>query len=289
MATRVKGKKFLELGEILQKWREPEHRSALALFRDRKAKFTFSYSSYADFERGATLPTPEILIELALFFKQDPSLALLTWAKVQMPSREYRQVFDNRGASRSDKAPDYAQMGTPPSFENTWVFGPAELKTLQKHPWLWDLCLILATRYTDEIPFSKMILPEGVTPEKLCSDHLRDWIDRNCIIASETGLKLHYRHIHLPRTSEWEQIRLSNLQRALQNLSENISQSILNEGLAYRELVHRSLTPEQAKRWSAELKKFEAAFKADPYVDDHSRNQTHAFMAVLGPRKLTRI
>ncbi|OFZ01573.1 MAG: hypothetical protein A2Z97_08710 [Bdellovibrionales bacterium GWB1_52_6] len=59
---------------------------------------------------------------------------------------------------------------------------------------------------------------------------------------------------------------------------------------AYRELVHRPLTAEQAKRWTAQLRKLESEFKADVYAnDDNSREPTHALLMVLSPRKLRRI
>ena len=66
---------------------------------------------------------------------------------------------------------------------------------------------------------------------------------------------------------------------------------MLESGESYRELVHRTLTVEQAKRFAIRLRKLESEFKADTYEKDGTdgRESTHALLMILGPRKLRRL
>jgi hypothetical protein len=63
-----------------------------------------------------------------------------------------------------------------------------------------------------------------------------------------------------------------------------ITPESIEQGSAYRELINRPLTPEQARRCVQRLKELATEFKAEPQTS--GVEQTHALMLVLGPRKL---
>ncbi|MCM2278649.1 MAG: hypothetical protein NDJ89_11300 [Oligoflexia bacterium] len=284
MATRKKGQPYRELGIVLEKWRRGKFRSALALFKE--AKFSFSYSTYADFERGVTLPSPVELVELARFFGETPHDALLSWARVQMPSRETKAIFSPvTGVLK--KAKDFvpeARSATAPNFENTWVFGDSERKLLLARPWLWEACQSLMSVYPDEAPFDEIPLPAGEDARAA----LATWISEGKIHASETGLKLARPHLYLPRAPEWEEVRRGNYERAFAQVLGGLSPEAAQKGEGFRGLSHRALTQAQLKAWVEELRRVEREFLADPLVPraPGEEEPTYALMMVLGPRPL---
>ncbi len=284
-------KPYLEFGLCLQKWREARFRSALEFFREKDVPIQLSYRSYVDFEKGVALPAPEVVVQLARYFQQDPKPAVFLWAKVQMPTPELRAAFDMttaqaQGVPFERRKADRKESSENPNFENTWVFGLAELKVLTRTPWLWDLCSVLVTHFPNEVKFSSLKFPDEVTAQELCKKLIKDWIENGYIEATKTGLKINYQHLQIPKTEAWNQVRRENAQRAFHDVQDQTTQAQWDAQTAYRTLIHRSMTQEQAKRWVAEIKRLEAELRGDSYAAENSKNQNYAFLGLLGPRKI---
>lgn len=274
---------YQELGNLLQSWRSTKFRSALAIFKE--AKLPFSYSVYTDFERGATLPSVDELLAVAKYFSADPDDALLLWAQVQMPNEKYRALFrkDRRRIQRNakDLTPDKSSLDrntTPPTFENTWVFGPADHDLLLKAPWLFDIWRILSMAYPSEVKWNDLPIPDRAVFDA--------WALSGHIITTQNGARLKSPHFHVPKTAEWDDVRINNIKRTLDILTREVTPELLRSGHAYRELVHRTLTREQAKKWVERLQTFETELKDDAYDGSSSINEMYALVAMLGPRKL---
>lgn len=272
------------LGELLEQWRDERYRSALALFKE--AKLSFSYSVYADFERGVTLPSVEALLEIAKFFGKDPAEAILLWAQVQMPSPELKALFATRASSRVPH-PSPSNVVAPPSLDNTWVFGPKEKPLLKKSPWLAEVLIALLNRFPEELPFSDVPAPKTVTAAALVKKVITPWITGGFVAATKTGIRLTHRHLYIPRTNDWDEIRVQNLRRALDAILKRANSELYNQDLCYFEVSHRQFTQEQAKQWIAQLRRMEKEYKSMPYVKNPSgEDRTHALVMVFGPRKL---
>jgi hypothetical protein len=268
--------KFAELGKLLTEWREQNHRSAVQF--NKAGKFSFSYSKYADFERGQALPTPEELVEIARFIKKDAFDAIRVWVKVQMPTEELAQRIPELEAvdAHTHGSEDPADLA-PPTMDNTWVLGPTELSLLKTNPEIWDLFLCLSMDYPKEVSFKELGMSSA-------AELLKPWIKTGHLIASKTGVRMKYRHVHLPRSEEWNQIRIGNLKRALHAVTKEIGVEDLATGRAYRELIHRSFSPADALKWTKRLRKLEEDFKAAPYREE--KKVSHCLLMVFGPRTL---
>lgn len=286
MTERKKNFPYLELGTTLQIWRSEQYRTAQKFHE--AAKLSFSYSAYAAIERGATLPSPEALEEITKALGEDLGEALLVWARVQMPTQRMKDVFskDRLRAQKSDDAkPKKLNQPDAPSFENTWVFGPADRELFLEHPWLWGVCQLMSVAYPGEVPYSDFRLPQGMDHKRLAK-HLKPWIQSGHIVASNTGLKIAAPFIYLPKSKDWMVIRTNNLKIAFDDLIAAGNFEEVQAGRAHRGLIHRPLTLDQATRWIERLGELEAEFKAEPYPKKDIEQQTHALVLLFGTRNL---
>ena len=275
MANRDPKASYRELGEFLKQKRQQKFRSALEFFR--QVEFSFSYSLYADFEKGVALPSIDMMLELAKYFGIPEAEAAILWAKVQMPNGTLKQVFTFVPTKYTEEKKQ-KHIDESPDFENTWVFGPQELKVLKKTPELWDLCLLLAQSYPEEIAFSEIHLNKGT---------FKDWIRSGHLTMSKKGVALQCQHIYLPRTQEWDEVRRNNIKRASSDLLANISARDIQQARGYREIIHRQLSAEQIEQIVTKLKTLEAEFKTIPYSKSKdSQNQMQALILILGKRSL---
>ncbi|OFZ18991.1 MAG: hypothetical protein A2X94_13665 [Bdellovibrionales bacterium GWB1_55_8] len=244
--------------------------------------FSFHYSVYADFERGATLPSIEALLEIAQFLRQDPEAAVLLWCKVQMPEEKLKRLFtpERRKQSRELAEPAApARASEAPGFENTWVLGPAERERLEKFPWIWEVLLSLSMRFPSELAPERMARLVGVSVDELLSQLLAPWLQSGYLMQSERGIRLKFPHLHIPKTPEWNLVREKNVHRAAADILKDVS---------HRGLIHRPLTPSQLARWTQRLRELETEFKADPYLDSDESGApvTVAWIQLLGKRNL---
>lgn len=281
-----------ELGELILSWRSEKFRSALALFKE--TKFSFSYYSYVDFEKGSLLPTVGQLLELAKFFKQDAKNAVLIWAKCQMPNAELKSVFELAHTSLSAgqrpaevKASEDEAATLPPMLENTWVFNEADRKLLLKWPTHWELCLKLALRFPRVVRFNELGFASQKEFENFCEKSLGPWMEQGRIVGNETGLRLALPHLHLPKSEPWHEVRNGNVQRAANALLENLTPNSLKEQTAYRGLLNRNLSPKLMKKWVTKLQKLEEEILAESYdADPTERLKTCSLLMLFGERKL---
>ncbi|MBY0472647.1 hypothetical protein K2X30_15890 [bacterium] len=257
MPVRKKDRPYLDLGNLFEKWRSRKFSSALKLFQE--TEFSFSYSAYTDFERGVTLPSVPAVVEIAKKLGQEPDLALLLWARVQMPSSRLRALFDKRNTPKEKTAQQQ------PNFENTWVFAASEKSQLEKSPWLWDLVILLAISFPHEVSLNELMRTgKGIARQELLNA-VQPWIGAGHIQQTKSGLQLVKRYVHLPKTEEWETIRLANFKRAVESIT-----------VPYRTLLHRGLTAEEARAWTKRLGELEQEFLSTGSYDQDRKERTHS-------------
>ena len=286
MAQRHQQRPFQELGVIITSWRSPRFKSALALYKQgAKGKpFSFSYSTYADFERGVTLPSIHQILEIADYFEQDRALAALHWVQIQMPS-DLKALFNPQAAAAfptntpiRHHPPSYEdEEGVPPlSLENTWVLGPQEHKLLREHPTLIDALLLMAVEY----PHSQSTEALGGTAVVKA---LEPFVNEGRILKDGDALRLKDPFFHIPKSKEWKQTRENNAMRAFAKIMAGLDDTQLSAGLGFHGVVTRKLTAEEAQRLSAMLRSVENDMLS---TRPGGKRRVYSFMAALGPRKL---
>ena len=283
MARRNQDRPYRELGDLLRSWREPQYRSALALTRDHK--FSFSYSTYADMEKGAALPTIEQLIEVADFFNQPLEDAVFTWARVQMPSEQLQRLFRTRQNQTARAL--YQRTGDKPTPENSWVLGPADLDLLLKVPMLNELLNCLTRQHPEEVPFRDLDL-QGLSADEFCEQYLNLWLNTGYMQRSKSGLRLRYPHIYVPRTGEFLKLRQKSVSRAVERIFQaNPGIGGERETEAHAGVLVRALSPGQRTRWVHRLQALEAEFKAERYEAKEDEEETlFTLVTVFGAREL---
>lgn len=290
MAKRNKEAHYRELGDLITRWRMKSHSSALALYRGENKEsskhvhkvFSFSYSSYADFERGVALPSIDQMLEIAAHFSEPREAAALAWARVQMPL-DLRRLFSpypSQGVALPDskEGPKIPEGKVVPqlSLENTWVLGPAEREIFLKHPWIIDPLLLMAVEFPDPVAIEDLGGKEVLEILKPC-------IDQKRIHVNADGLRLHDPFFHLPRNREWQVVRRQNIIHAAKRMMEDIDPQSIDSGAVFQEAVTRKLTAEEARALVTHLDRIkDTFFKTQP----EGRRETYSFAAVLAPRPL---
>ena len=292
MSNRKKDCPYRELGRILEDWRVSRFRSVLAMFRE--AHLSFSYYTYADYERGALLPSVSDIMELAKYFKVDERPALLRWAEVQMPTTRLKILFLQAGRGIS---PGPLQAGpheatekqTSPSFENTWVFGTPEQESIRKLPWFFELCQRLAFVHPKGLSHRELGLKKQADLENLIREHLQPWIAQGRMLFRDKRLHLASPHVHLPKAGSWQEVRKINLQRAIDKMSETINNNVIQGQQAYREIITRTLSEEQIVSWAQRLHELEAEFKAMSYLEEagDKSSKVYSYISIFGERILS--
>jgi len=229
MAIRKKGNPYQELGEYIKEKRFAKYRFANALYKE--AKFSFSYSTYVDFEKGAILPSVENLIEISRFLQINVFDIVLLWAQVQMPINELKDLFKYRRRPREkDPQKNIGKDGL--TFENTWVFNSMDREILIKAPWLWNVCVHLSLNFPKFVPVEDITRPDDISAVDLVNKYLYEWIKAGHIINKGNKLCLKLPHNYLPKTDEWKEVRDNNVR----NINEELIESITTKKLKNNEL-----------------------------------------------------
>lgn len=286
MSNRKNHLPYRELGRLLEDWRSTRFRSALALFRE--ARFSFSYYTYADWERGALLPGIDGILELARYFKVDERPAILRWAEVQMPSPRLKSLFrQGQPGLAAPEAPAGEAETAAPTFENTWVFGPREQEAIKRHPWFFDLCMRLAGAHPNALSYKELGMRKQAELDEFVRHRLQPWIAQGRMTYKDKRLSLAAPHFHLPKTGGWQETRQLNLKRAFERVTAKIDSKALAEGRASREVITRTLTGGQITAWSERLGALATEFLSLPYETGAEPALTYSFIALFGERVLT--
>lgn len=267
---------YAELGDLLRDWRRKRYRSALSMFKE--AKLPISYKVYADFECGATLPSVPTLLSLAKFFHEEPKVALFIWAAVQMSTTEHKKLFLE--ALRSEPKPKPTPVAPAPrSFENTWTLGSRDRDLLIKDPWLWDVICALSVAYPNEVRHTDL-------PGSKNKNAIRPWIEDGNILQSKTGLKLKHPHVHIPKTADWNPVRVNNVSQAANALLKRVTPQLMEKGEAFRGLIDRGLNAELARQWCERMKELENEFIALQEKAGEQATTPYTLLTLFGPNRL---
>lgn len=285
---RKKDQPYLELGETFIAWREGRHRSALAFYNS--SKFTFSYSAYADFERGVALPTIETTLEIAACHGVDAQDAAMAWAKCQMPTPQLKAAFATRARKRAanDVTPADSRQAeaTAPSMENTWVFSLGDQAAFKKSPWLADLLMRLVRQYPDALDYKELGFKTPAGFQKFKTAHLKPWIEQGNVLDGKEGLKLARPHYYFPKSKDWQELRKALFLRATERVSGRIDAKELELGDALRALESRTLSKAQRQRWVKRIQGLVTEFLADPYERSPEPHAVMSLAIALGERPL---
>lgn len=262
MSKRVKRQanpeNYLELGQILKAWREKKFSSSLALFKEHS--FSFSYSTYASFENGHNIPSVPQLCELAAYYGEPAHDALLTWARVQMPTPELRGLFRSRNpnARREKQAPQ------PPNLDTVWVLNPADLAHLEKFPWFVENFRALCAAHPHGIPLEN-IARKDKTEKQLLRDCLQFWLDTGVMQIEKKQLRLVRPDIHIPNNDAGKRIRRAVMQETFQELMRKMGEEKSSVDIKFHFNAARAFTPPQAKRWQERLELMQEEYYALPF------------------------
>lgn len=286
MSPRKKTSPYAETGALLEGWRSEKFRSALAMFK--AGKFSFSYSAYADFERGVALPVVDILLELAKFHGKDEIDAVLAWAAAQMPTEKLKTVFRSRSQKRGAAAVETLDTSTkPPSLDNTWVFTLKDRALFDHSPWLADLCLQLVSAHPAAVSLRELGFKSKAGFKKFKRAYLSDWIAQGHILETADGLKIAKPHYHFPKSAEWHDLRRKMFLRMSEVVTSTISADQLEAGAAQQLLLTRSFSSGQVARWATRIKDLEKTFLGDPYEEATSTpDDLFSLILVFGHRDL---
>lgn len=283
MAQRNQERPFQKLGAIIESWRAGRFKSALSLYKQhaKNKPFSFSYSTYADFERGVTLPSISQILEIADHFEQDRAQVALLWAQIQMPP-DLKYLFNPEAAApfptmaASPSLPVDEDAVAPLSLENTWVLGPQEHKLLKQRPDLIDALLHLAVEY-----------PRWQSSEALggpdVTKLLESFVKEGRILEDAGNFRLKDPFFHIPKSREWKEVRVNNARRAFSRIMEDLDDAQLSAGTGFHGVVTRKLTAEEAQKLTALLQTVEKEMLS---TKPGGKRRIYSFMAALGPRKL---
>ncbi|HRK03429.1 MAG TPA: hypothetical protein PLH57_12270 [Oligoflexia bacterium] len=293
---------YQELGELLFRTRVEKYRSALAMHRE--GKFSFSYAAYADFERGAALPSPAALLELCTFLTLDEKVAFATWARVQMPTEDLKALFSpetflrdrrsQQGRRDSEKNNPALVLATDPrmhqeEFENTWVFGIPERDAILKEPRLMEMFIHLSIIHPRAVKLEDMGFRTSKDKQIFIERHLRRWIDEKRIEVTERGVRLMAPFIYMPRNEVFDQVRQTIVTRALEKTLPELTVHNINNRLAHRSTVNRYVSPKQREFMMEKLAGIEREFSRLPYTKPDKSDETtknHTLLIFCTPRKL---
>ena len=135
----------------------------------------------------------------------------------------------------------------------------------------------------NEVRFSDLGLKSKAAITAFQENYLAQWITSGRLECSKNGIRILFPHLHLPKTKEWDEIRLRNFENVLSGLIRNDS----DNAIQYREIVTRSLSESQAKDWAKELNQLELKLKALPYEVATSKTAPAAYsmLVAFAPRE----
>jgi hypothetical protein len=274
----LKNKNYVELGQVLASWRTKSYSSSLALFREKQ--FSFSYSTYAGFELGQNIPSVAQVMELAAAFGESPHDALLTWARVQMPSPELKALFRSRKAGLKREK----QVQSLPALDAVWVLNPRELEHVANYPWLTELFRNLCRLHPQELLWTRVDL-HGFPQKKFIKTCLGLLVDNGYLRVSERGLSLMHPSIHIPNNSAGNKIRVNSLKGALSEITDKLEGGDPEKAILFQAHISRGFSEPQAKRWQERLEQLQDEFLALPYTEEpDSEDKAHTVVVLFARR-----
>jgi hypothetical protein len=260
MKRDLKNCSYLDLGKVLEFWREEKFSSSLAMFRDKE--FTFSYSTYAAFESGQNIPTVSQVMELAKALGQDPADALIVWVQVQMPTPELKALFRARGlGTKREKL-----IVNPPAPDSLWTLNPRELEHVAKYPWLTEIFRRLTTNFPKAMPLADLNR-SGLSLAKFKKTCIDPLLQSGFLVFEKEMLRLILPHVHIPQNDAGNGIRWSVVENSVAEMIAKLRAKDPNKDILFQAHSSRMLTQAQANRWHTRLEDLENEFLAIPFAE----------------------
>lgn len=283
-------------GSFLQELRAQKFRSGLAFYKSKE--FKFSYSMYADYERGAQLPGVPVVLEIAKALDIPEKTILLKWLQVQVPENlrpEFTEgaidsLLPKQTVAKTPTEPPRKSI-EPSNFENTWVLNQNDKDRMLKHPWLWNFITLLAVNYPNAVAWEHLGVKNKSERSKFIEQYIDRWIEDGHVIVNEQGLRLNQPYCHINQTSpEWMGVRKNNFKIAAEGLLENLTPDAIAANEAHRVVLNRSFSPDQLQKWVLRIKELEKEFFKAPAIESNkntTRTETHTVLLAIGKRKIS--
>ncbi len=244
--------------KLLVSARSEKFSSARAFFQDRS--LTFSYGTYILFERGERLPTAPQLAELIETLEIPSENILLAWAASQFEQPRLRVVFEGKikaDRGRAHQTVTQTSRDLPsPNLDNTWVLNKRDIDEILKFPWLWDALSDIITSYPVGIATATLSSRYGISESELTGKYLARWIGSGEITLSEGQISPIGPYMHLPVTTQSDQIKLASLKRIADRLTSDGST------LLTKHILRIKLEDEIAAEWTYKLNQLFVEIKA---------------------------
>lgn len=285
MANRKQNSPYSDLGTTLREARAEQYRSSRQFVLQKQP--SFSYSTYADLEKGVSLPSMEQLLEISDLLNIEPIPLLLQWLRVQIPFPELRAVFEGKALHTLISSATSVHLSNPasddqrikeehkPRLENSWIFGPGDLKLFQSHPWLWTMIHLLCQNFPETVPVAEF-LPEEVSAREFWQNIANRWLSAEYLIREKNSVRLLYPHVKVPNSPQWEAAKRQNTLRAF-------SEIVAGEGDCHA--ITRTLTPEQVATWEVKVQQLYNEFKNTDYQSQVG-DPLYVLAVGFGARKL---
>ena len=306
-ASKTRPQPYEALGSLIENWRQSAGiRSALALYKEEGSGFSFSYNTYAEFEKGARLPSIEQLLEIANRFSIDHIYASLVWCEAQMPENKLREFYKNQAQAHQNhsRSTEIKKTSAPQldslNLDSTWVFDRQDHDMLLSDQGrLLDLVDRLMRVFPRFVNWQELGFDDIESFEKLVRSRLNTWIEKGRIIHENHSLRLAKPHYHIPQDISWIYMRFENMKRVLESMqthelnSLNTGPGHLSMDLSFFSLCNRHVDASSLKSVVHLLKTMRQEFLALPYyqsqsanTDDSNENEVMSLILAFGSRPL---
>jgi len=269
-------KKYQSWGDFLKTRRERKYRSAREFCV--KADLSISYPQYSRYEAGEQLPPVEQVVDLCQKLDVQLIEALMEWNLAQLQDRDGRaslsSILDQvRGGSTLPVAnPSSAPASSGPSLPRTVslddvvVFNRSHLKLFLADPLYRDIFTFVNSFAPEWIPADDISASLQVPLEKL--EPMLDALNDTGILLMAGGrCRAPKSNFYFPDDPDFFPLRNANFEQNVNGILERMKLEDIKEKRAYRGLVTRELTDEQAEKVIAKLEELLAETVGLPETD----------------------
>jgi hypothetical protein len=269
-------KKYQSWGDFLKTRRERKYRSAREFCV--KADLSISYPQYSRYEAGEQLPPVEQVVDLCQKLDVQLIEALMEWNLAQLQDRDGRasltSILDQvRGGSSvpvatQAAAPSASGPALPRtvSLDDVVVFNRSHLKLFLADPLYRDIFTFVNSFAPEWIPAEDISASLLIPMEKL--EPMLEGLNETGILLMAGGrCRAPKSNFYFPDDPDFFPLRNANFEQNVNGILERMKLEDIKEKRAYRGLLTRELTDDQAQKVIAKLEEFLAEVVGLPETD----------------------
>jgi transcriptional regulator with XRE-family HTH domain/DNA-binding MarR family transcriptional regulator len=256
----IKGK-YPSWGNFLKSRRETRFKSARELCR--LMSVGISYPQYSRYEAGDQLPSLEQALSIGEILGVPPIETTIEWTVAQLPASqeltqgELTRMLDGRrgGGAKPATAPQSShekRLGQGLALDDVIVFNRSHLKVFGSDPAYRDVFTYVNSFGPDWIESEEIARALGLDSARVAA-LIEQLSELGVIHASEGKCRSTKRVLYYPDDEDFFTLRNFNFRHNAERILESLSHRDVASRKAYRGLVTRELTAEQAARLMASL------------------------------------